>query len=364
MVIAELRAGEAPPSVVIDIVRRLERGEVLILPTDTVYGLHALSRNATAVARIREIKGIEDDRPLSNLFNTVVGLGRFVQLPEGEYRRRILEGWPGAVTWVLPAQGGTPRHVLGADGTVGIRIPNHQFLRSICAALDDLVVSTSANRHGEPAASTRDQLDSGLLNEVDGVVFQSDSLPGRPSEVKRWTPAGTEILRTRPNTGVDADRVNILVVCTGNSCRSPMAEGLLRDRLERFAPGRYVVRSAGTITEEGLKASLTAVEVLREKGVDISNHRSRPLDEELVEWAHLILPMTADHLGEVDERFDAATGKVYLFSAFPSSELQGFADIPDPMGQGSDRYREVADRIEREVDRMVPVLLQLQGGEP
>lgn len=359
MVIAELRAGEAPPSVVIDIVRRLERGEVLVLPTDTVYGLHALSRHASAVKKIRAIKGLDWDRPLSNLFNTVVGMGRFVQLPEGESRRRILESWPGAVTWVLPAQPGAPRPVTGQDGTIGIRIPNHQFLRSICAALDDLIVSTSANRHGEPPALSRDQLDPGLLKEVDGIVYQSDALPGRPSEVKRWTADGAEILRNRPLTGVESDHIHILVVCTGNSCRSPMAEGLLRDRLDREAPGKFVVRSAGTTTEEGLRASLSAVEVMREKEIDISNHRSRPLDDDLVDWSHLILPMTSDQISEVDNRFDSDSGKVFLFTAYPDSEFETHEDIPDPIGHGIERYREVRNRIEQEVDRMIPHLLTL-----
>ena len=104
MVIAQLQAGQAPANVVLDIVRRLEKGEVLILPTDTVYGLHALARNSVAVEKIRQIKGISDRRPFVNLYSSVVGLGRFVQLPEGEAKRKILEGWPGSVTWVLPAR--------------------------------------------------------------------------------------------------------------------------------------------------------------------------------------------------------------------------------------------------------------------
>lgn len=359
MVIAELRAGEAPPSVVIDIVRRLERGEVLILPTDTVYGFHCLSRHAGAVQRIREIKGLDPDRPLSNLFNTVVGLGRFVHLPEGGERRRILESWPGAVTWVLPAHAGTPRHILGSDKTVGIRIPNHQFLRAICAALDDLVISTSANRHGEPPATRRDELSQDLLDEVDGVVFQSEPLPGRPSEVKRWTPAGPEVLRTRPATQINGERVNLLVICTGNICRSPMGEGLLRDRLDKAAPGRFVVRSAGTISQDGLRASLSAVEVMKERGVDISTHRSRPVDEDLMEWADVVLTMTSDHLGDLHDRFPESTDKIFMFSSYPNGDLEGAADIPDPMGSGIETYREVGTRIEQEVERMLPHLLAL-----
>jgi len=122
-------------------------------------------------------------------------------------------------------------------------------------------------------------------------------------------------------------------------------------------PGRFVVRSAGTISQEGLRASLSAVEVMKERGIDISTHQSRSVDDDLMEWADVVLTMTSDHLGELHERFPESTDKIYLFSSFPNADLEGAADIPDPMGSGIATYREVGERIEREVDRMVSHLL-------
>lgn len=359
MVIAEIQSGHAPANVVVDVVRRLERGEVLLLPTDTVYGLHALSRNEEAVARIRKIKGVEEDRPLTTLFSTVVGIGRFVQLPEGSYRRKVLESWPGPITWVLPAQPMMPKHNLGPDGTIGIRIPNNQFLRSICAALDDLVVSTSANQHGDAPPVSQNDINPAIIEAVDGSVFQTEPLAGRPSEVKRWTPGGPEVLRTRGEERTTPEKINILFVCSGNTCRSPMAAGLLRARVEKLLSGKVGVRSAGLMAANDLRASLQCVEVMREGGVDIHQHLSQPLSEELMQWANVVLVMTRDHLDEASERFPHHASKVYLLSAWPDTEVRGHGEIPDPHGGDLETFRKIATQIENEVQRLLPHLQRI-----
>src|SRR5690606_1974306 len=92
----------------------------------------------------------------------------------------------------------------------------------------------------------------------------------------------------------------ILVVCTGNVCRSPMAEGILRDLLENEGLGDQVeVRSAGTWAVSGSPASENAVRVSADLGVDIEEHRSTPLSHALIHGANLILTMEPGHLEEI-----------------------------------------------------------------
>jgi len=359
MVIATIKDGEAPPRVIIDIVNRLERGEVLILPTDTVYGIHALSRNKKAVDRIRKIKGLDDNRPLTTLFSSVVDIGRFVKLPEGPAKRNLLESWPGPVTWILPAHESMPDHNLGAERTIGIRIPNNQFLRSICSALEDLIVSTSANRHGDPPPSTREEIDKELLEDVDGVVFQYEPLAGNPSEVKRWTPAGSEVLRTRHQQFTSSEHINILVICSGNICRSPMAEGLLRKGLDEAFPGHFVIRSAGISTQPDMRASLPAVEVMRTEGIDLQQHRSRLIDEELIEWSDVVLAMTPDHVSRLYDLFPDQSGKVFLYPTFPDTNMEGQEGIPDPYGGNIDVYQKTADQLKVATQAILPHLREL-----
>ncbi len=360
MVIAELQHGHVPTDVVRDIVRRLEKGEVLVLPTDTVYGLHVHAKSEKAVKRLREIKGIKEiNRPFTVLFSTVVDIGRWVVLPEGNDRRKIVEAWPGPVTWVLQASEKVPSYLLGADKTLGIRIPKHPLLRALCTAMDDLIVSTSANFHGEPPATSRQNFPADLMEKVDGAVFELEPLSGKPSEVKRWTAAGPEVIRTRTNDqSLKREKINILVVCSGNICRSPMAEVMIAAKLNEKAPKKFVVRSAGTLANFGNRASLQAIEVTREMGLNLSGHLSRPVSLNLVEWADVILAMTPDHLGDLHAVFPQHSDKMHLITTFPSTNLEGEPGIEDPYGMDIETYRKVANEIVTNVDRIVDRLLE------
>src|SRR5690606_21252806 len=95
-------------------------------------------------------------------------------------------------------------------------------------------------------------------------------------------------------------RATILFVCTGNTCRSPMAEALCNEMLaERGVSDRWVARSAGTAAIPGMPANERAIETLRADGVDVESHRSTPLDEVALSEASLILTMTQSHKDEV-----------------------------------------------------------------
>ncbi|MBD3167817.1 hypothetical protein GF324_14540 [bacterium] len=363
VVIAEVAEGQAPPEVVREVVRRLERGEVLILPTDTVYGLHAHTRFPSAIERIKQIKGIENPtHPFATLYSTVLDVDRWVLMPEGRERRRVLESWPGPVTWVLPAKPTVSRELLGKDRTLGIRIPGHPFTRAICTAMDDLIVSTSANRHGDPPATRREDFNEELLEEVDGVVFAKEPLSGTPSEVKRWTPTGPVVLRSRTReVAPETQHMNILMICSGNLCRSPMAEAVLKEMTERELPGRVSIRSAGTIALEGQRASLPAAEVTRERGYDIAGHRSRPVTSELMDWADLVLAMTSDHLSDLHDYFPHHSHKLHLIGLYPKSELSEDEDydVHDPYGLSLEDYRRTLDEIEEYARCILPHLKTL-----
>ncbi len=361
VVIAELERGEAPPEVVREIVRRLERGEILILPTDTVYGVHAHSRFPATIERVKRIKRITEKRPFVTLYSTVVDIGRWVLLPEGRDRRAVLDSWPGQVTWVLPARRTVPRELLGSERTLGIRVPSHPLLRAICTALDDLIISSSANLHGQQPAVSKEDFSDELLSEVDAVVYQTTPLSGRPSEVKRWTPTGPVVLRARPVENEELkENLNVLVICSGNTCRSPLAEGILTKSLQEEAPGKISVKSAGILALSGNRATLPAIEVAKKHEIDLTSHRSQTVSREKIEWADIILAMTTDHLGELSTMFPAHSGKMYLYSHFPESELDPDTKdygIPDPYGLNTEAYQETFYKIKEHEDRIVSNLL-------
>lgn len=132
--------------------------------------------------------------------------------------------------------------------------------------------------------------------------------------------------------------MRVLIVCTGNTCRSPMAAAILED-LGRGAD--LEVRSAGVGTVEGLPAAAEAVTVAGGRGLSLAGHRSRPLDPELLEWADHVLVMERRHKRMV-ERLGAAE-KVTLLSEYGGDA----GDILDPLGLGEDVYEEVFNKLEK-----------------
>jgi len=141
----------------------------------------------------------------------------------------------------------------------------------------------------------------------------------------------------------------IVFVCTGNICRSPMAEYLLRRRLEGIQGVR--VKSAGIMALRGQPASPEAVTAMKEVGVDLTPHKSQPLTWELVDEADLIVVMTSAHLAAVQGRFPDAMEKTRRMMSFSDMPLS--ADVADPIGLSVDVYRRTRDQIDSAIADLI-----------
>jgi protein-tyrosine-phosphatase len=154
--------------------------------------------------------------------------------------------------------------------------------------------------------------------------------------------------------------MRILFVCTGNTCRSPMAAAIARRVAEERGLGDVVVASAGTGAFEGTTASDGALLVGMEHGADLSEHRAQVLTRELVESADVVLAMSSTHLGRVRELGGA--DKAYLLTDFASHGAES-RSVSDPFGGDLATYRATFEELEREIrrafDRLVP-----QGAPP
>ncbi|HHY81805.1 MAG TPA: low molecular weight protein arginine phosphatase [Clostridiales bacterium] len=148
--------------------------------------------------------------------------------------------------------------------------------------------------------------------------------------------------------------MNILIVCTGNTCRSPMAEGLLRSMLESRNAEGIQVGSAGIAALPGMMASNQAVKVMQEFGVDLESHRTRQVNKKLLQEADLILTMTEGHKNAIQSWEPSVWSKIHTLKEYAGMEEK---DISDPYGLDDDAYRKAAREIREALEKIVDKLL-------
>ena len=140
----------------------------------------------------------------------------------------------------------------------------------------------------------------------------------------------------------------ILFVCTGNTCRSPMAEALFN---ARKGTDEWVAESAGVFASSGSPASSNAIAALKELEIDLQSHRSQPVTRTLLEDADLVLTMTNGHRYSLLQNFPEFERKVYLLNAFGTSKVP--ADVLDPFGGSLEMYQKTRDEIDRSIADLV-----------
>lgn len=160
--------------------------------------------------------------------------------------------------------------------------------------------------------------------------------------------------------GSSEEKFTVLFVCTGNSCRSPMAEGILKALLPAYIVEWTIVESAGTLGLSGVPATEEAVAVAAEKGIDISGHRARPAGVRLVEDADLILVMEPSHKEWLLRVSPEAGAKIHPLAGFAANgPVQGGGIVRDPIGGSVEVYRGCFAEIYAHVQRALSTIEEM-----
>ena len=343
--VLEIRHIEDVRDVVHQTVQALAEGGLVALPTETVYGLAASAINAEAVDRLLQAKGRPTGQPLTLALKSADDALDYVPRMTPLARRLARRCWPGPLTLVVDDEESeslvrqlpdSVQQAVVPAGTTGLRVPAHPMILDVLRMLTGPVVLTSANRSGEPDAVNADEVVRQLGDDVALILDDGPSHYGQPSSVVRVDGGRYEILREGVVTHATLQRLAsfmVVLVCTGNTCRSPMAEALLRGRLaermgckiEELEDRGIVVESAGVAAGRGAPTTTEAHDVMREMGLNLTEHSSQPLTEQLVRNADVVLAMTRAHREAIVTHWPDAAERVHLLR-------HDGTDVSDPIG--------------------------------
>lgn len=337
----------------------LRSGRLVVFPTETVYALAASAGRGDALERLWEVKGLADRPPLTLHVRRQSEVERYVPAVSPLGRRMMEKGWPGPLTLIFKLADPTGaaayaeldeagRRAIYGPESVGVRCPDHPLAERLVAAVAEPLVATGAHGTSRGAPVMAEDALRDLDGRVDLILDAGRTRYARPSTIVTLNGRGYQI--SRP--GVYDERMvrrlanyTLLFVCSGNTCRSPMAEGLARQmlarrfgcRVEDLVDRGIALVSAGTMSAGGAPATPEAVRVLSQRGIDLSGHRAQALSADLVRSADRVYTMTASHA--------AAVREVAPDRASHVERLDAAGDVTDPVGGSEAEYEQCAARI-------------------
>jgi len=324
----------------------------VIFPTETVYGLGADFGNKKALERLKEVKRRSEDKPFSVMIDKPTKILHLTSYNNPALYKLINKFWPGPLTVIVPAK--------DSQGTWGIRVPDHAVALRLVAHSQCLLAAPSANVEGQPSPTSCQEALKDLDGLVDVALDAGSCRLGVPSTIVDFTVGTPTVSREGSVSGQEVHRIiktkTILFVCTGNSCRSVMAEYLLKKVL---GPKEDVeILSAGTGVFLRSSASAETMEILKKEGMDASAHESRSVTDLLLKKADLILVMTRQHRQQVLEIAPEIEKRVYLLKEFAHlpKGSESDLDIPDPIGKPSDVYEGCLSVIKEAIQRIVKII--------
>ncbi|MHC4543921.1 MAG: L-threonylcarbamoyladenylate synthase [Planctomycetota bacterium] len=344
----------------------VDAGGLVAFPTESVYGIACRAETASLI-KLNNLKGRNPDKFYTLHIGQKSEAKKYVPTVGLKAEKLIRNAWPGPLTIVFELddhdmdkqQISLKRGIfesLYKSNSIGIRCPDNPIASILLRLTHNPVVAPSANVTGQPPATDAKEVLAQFSGQIDLLLDAGPCKYKKSSTVVKIGKKDLEILRQGVYSQEELEAmstVKFLFVCTGNTCRSPMAVGIFRkylaeklqcevDHLDKMG---YKISSAGTIDMASSPASAEATAACAAKGIDIKAHRSKVLSQKLIEENDFIFAMSQMHRERVTAISQEAANKCVL--------LAKDKDIPDPIGQGQQVFNNCAELIKEAVKKRI-----------